>query len=171
LGVVAALVPLPLDWLWSYRATNLIYSLWALPSVFWGIALACLYSRGKEGDLYRGSGYAYFGLGLLLVCTLALAFTSSDRLVENLSGLGLALFAFSNLRGKVINLLARLGKLSFGIYLSHVLFLGACRAIATRVGFDTTLGFAILATAVTLACSSVLTGLLLKSPGLRWLGK
>jgi surface polysaccharide O-acyltransferase-like enzyme len=62
-------VALPLGFL--NEASDLAIAWKALPSVFWGIALGCLYSLEK-GEVFRGKGFAWLGFSLLLAGTVAL---------------------------------------------------------------------------------------------------
>lgn len=168
LGLCLCLVPIDERWYYAHNDMALLYSRYALPSVVWGITLGCFYGLGK-GEEYRGTGVAVLGLVVLFLCSAALTRVYRHPLFENLSGVGLVLFAFSHIRHKAIDFLARFGYLTLGIYLSHVLFVGACRVFAGKLHFERTVWFALFATVVSLACSATLTWLLLKSRWTRWL--
>ena len=95
----------------------------------------------------------------------------------NVAGLGLGISALSfslTPESKLslwIKRLAPLGKLSFGIYLAHILFLGPMRSVAARYGWNTTLSFATVATLFAVLASMLLTLGLLRIRWLRWLVK
>lgn len=140
IGIVLALVPRP-EWLRHVGDEQgaFFFQCWkALPSVFLGIALAWMLAWRRNDDPMTTVISIVGGFMTVLTLSLQLAFGYS-RLDRTLSGLGLLLLALGPWRGSIVLALARIGRLSYGIYLSHVLFIETVQFIARHGGLGASL--------------------------------
>ncbi len=140
----------------------------ALPSACWAMALSILYARG--GLAYLSSRrVSAVCLAAAVGLTILLCDMGRDRLIENLSGVALLLFALGNWTSPFVERLARLGPLAYGIYLSHLLFVKVLEAVGAKLHLSltltTSLGIFILAA----AGSTLLAWSLSRSRWTRWL--
>lgn len=168
-GCLIALLPSPFRYM-AGRA-DILYLGWrALPASLWAIPLAAL-ALSRRADELRSRAVAATGAALAIGCTFALLFAGPHPLLQNAAGFGLVLVGLCacDASTPLFARLAKLGKLAMGVYLVHLLFIGACRSLAARHGGSATLGFAAWATVVALVCSAAVTWLLLRVKWLRWL--
>lgn len=178
LGLAVALIPK--TWLgdMSLLSSNTPY-LWlgALPSVFFGFALACIYAF-DDRRIWASPRLIWFcvwvGGGLAVICILAsCVFVEFASMLNNTSGLALGVFALGISfaprfwLSELVKKLSPLGKVSFGIYLTHIIFIGPLRSVAASYGLNTTISFALLATVLASLSSMFLVIGLLR---IRWLG-
>jgi len=89
--------------------------------------------------------------------------------VQTLSGLGAGLIAFSPLRGPLIAWLAGLGRYSYGVYLTHLLFVNAFQTLGRGLNLPVTWWLCVIYLVLALAASLAFTALLQLSPYTRWL--
>ncbi|MGH7178482.1 MAG: acyltransferase family protein [Tepidisphaeraceae bacterium] len=169
-GWFLATAPRP-DWLNYVNQEEGVFFLqcWrALPSVCWGLSLGWLLG-------FRRNEYLITPLvatsGILL-----LAGTVGDqlahgysRLYRTLSGLGLLLASLGPWHGPAVSAAARLGRLSYGVYLAHSLLIEGLQSIANRFGVPHELWFDVATFAFGLGGSLALTWLLARSRRTAWL--
>jgi peptidoglycan/LPS O-acetylase OafA/YrhL len=172
LGVMAAAIP---DvWIPETNVSNTL-KLWLgpIPAAIWGFVLAYFYGFHDRAWLTR-KFFRFAGVPFAVFCILASIGQFEVRFLYNLAALSLAIWALA-INEKIGTVFpvkikyASLGSLAFGIYLSHIMFLGPMRSIAASYGLETTVTFAVLATLLVLLVSSVFTFVLLKIRWLRWL--
>jgi surface polysaccharide O-acyltransferase-like enzyme len=92
-----------------------------------------------------------------------------SRVDRTLSGLGWLIAALASWRGAWVGWLARLGKHSFGIYLSHALFIEGIQAAAHASGYGVSLGLDLVAMTGGFIGALLTTLLIARTPKLRWL--
>ena len=139
-----------------------------LPSVMWGAAFACLWQSNAARVLTTRISAA-IGALVLIGCVTALYLHGANNFVENFAGVGGMLLALAAAnRGPAM--LMPLGRLTFGIYLCHMLFVGFCRTLLGHFGIDDeTMQFVLLTTFVVATLSVAFTMLLIQSRLTRWL--
>jgi peptidoglycan/LPS O-acetylase OafA/YrhL len=141
-----------------------------LPAIFVGIAFAF----GRPGGGGAASQpprplFAVAGVALLLSSMVSEYLLGRSLLLECAAAFGCMTACASHLRPTGLRWIGRLGKWSFGIYLIHLLFVGALRTLAMRHGLESTLMFVAVATAVSFVAAAWVTSLLWKVPRMRWL--
>ena len=148
-----------------------------LASVCWGVALASVYYTGGRAWL-EGRSVGRVGAALVLcglAAPLAARWEPVLNLASNVAGLGLAVWSLAPTGGgaagpsRAESVLAGLGRTSYGIYLSHALFVGVLRAATARRLPESYLSTAVFIWAAGLAGSLLLTLLLTRVRWLRWL--
>ncbi len=141
-AIVCAIAGAGLDWIpWNAppfghvpvlgRLLELSWNRWS--AFYWGVALAVLFSQLLRG--WRGSGLLAAG-GFLLAAVMII-YQWHYAVVPGfkvLGGIGLAFVALAPLRGRVVTFLGNLAPLSFGMYLSHALWILLARAAAGEMG-------------------------------------
>jgi peptidoglycan/LPS O-acetylase OafA/YrhL len=140
----------------------------ALPAALWGVALAIARGRGAANFLRRpAAGYCALTAAVLL--TALVFYLGRNRLVENLAGVALLVFALADWRMPRFERLARLGSLAYGIYLSHLLFIKVLHAVEAKLSVRETA--AVMAGVFVLAsiASTALAWALSRSRWTRWL--
>jgi hypothetical protein len=92
-----------------------------------------------------------------------------NRVDRTLSGFGWLFVSLADWRGRWVHFLARFGRLAYGVYLSHVLFVEGIQAVAHARGYGSSIGLDLLATLGGIV-GGILTALLIsRSRYLRWL--
>lgn len=140
----------------------------ALPAAFWGISIAVLVRHARE--VFQKS--QLIPIGGLALFAIAIAWTwhvGRSTLTENLAGIGFLIFALAPWQGHLIRRFASLGALAYGIYLSHLLFIKSCEAVATKLDLSVSVALDLTIFAVSLCGSVLLTWLLSKARPTRWL--
>ncbi len=99
------------------------YGFRAIPTVCFGLALAL--ATCMKGQIPRTNRLLAIGGAALLVSSLVLqsVYSSDIRLLRSCAGLGILLLALWPVVVPVIERLGSLGRYSYGVYLSHVLFI------------------------------------------------
>jgi fucose 4-O-acetylase-like acetyltransferase len=150
-GAVMAVVPRP-DWLNYVRGEGYFFDqAWrSLPSALLGLGLA--WALGSLRDAVVLNGLIGFGGAAL---TAAMVVTQIrygySRLERTLSGMGWMLAALAVWRGPWVTWLAKAGRRSYGVYLSHVLVIQGVQAVAHWAGAPTSVGLDV----VVIACGVV----------------
>ncbi len=168
-GLAIALTPRPEALQHLQHAEYLMERSWLrVPSFLWGYALGLfLGSRPlfKPVPLVVAVAAPILAAGCIVVATLGWCVS----LLQNLSGLGLVLFAFGPWRNGAVGAVSKLGQYSFGIYLAHVLFVEGTHSVGTRLNFEPSWWLDLVAWVVALVGSVVLTRGLRLWRGTRWL--
>jgi surface polysaccharide O-acyltransferase-like enzyme len=165
-GGLLAVAPPPSQWI--VAETWAEYWWTALPAAFWGISIAVFVRHTKE--VYRKS--QLIPIGGLAIFAAATAWTwhvGRSTLTENLAGMGFLVFALAPWQDKVVRRFASLGALAYGIYLSHLLFIKSCEAVATKLDLSVSVALDLTIFAISLCGSVLLTWLLSKTRPTRWL--
>jgi fucose 4-O-acetylase-like acetyltransferase len=140
----------------------------ALPAVFWGLALAALYQlrhgRGLQHPITGALG-AFLLIGSITYGCLLERVT----LVENLGGVGAALLALQPWTGGVIRALAKLGPLSFGVYLAHIFLLEGYQDVFHLVHIPTIPLVDVTIFVLAVACTIITVLMLRRITWFRWL--
>ena len=168
-GLVLALVKRP-DWL-NYVGEDgywFLQSWKALPSLCLGIALA-LWLVDRPLDKLGTPLIGAAGLALTAVTLGEQWVNGYSRSLRTLSGFGWLLIALAPWRARILPVLARLGRHSYGIYLVHVLFVQGAQAIIHRAGQPVSPSMDILTVTVAMAGAIGTTWLLAQSRYTRWL--
>jgi peptidoglycan/LPS O-acetylase OafA/YrhL len=144
-----------------------------IPSIFWALALAILYPL-LPAILRQSRWLAAAGISLTVscLCYLYLIRDSANplpSLPRTLAGVGWLLLALVPLRGKLVMLLAPLGKYSYGIFLVHPLFVSSLQAIFNRSHITPHGWLDILVVALAFPASAFLTVMLRSHRSTRWL--
>ena len=140
----------------------------ALPSVAWGLGLAIACQLLGKDSLQRPAA-TLLGAMLLVVGVACVWQFGRSRTWETLSGLGMLIVALAPLEQPWCRRLARFGTLTYGIYLSHVLWLKVIEILAIKAGIPDALprdAGIFLAAAL---ASSVMAWLLGRRSATRWL--
>ena len=140
----------------------------ALPSVAWGLGLAIACQLLGTGLLKRPAATL---LGaMLLVGGIACVWQfGRSRVCETLAGLGMLIVAMAPIEQRWCRRLAGFGALTYGIYLSHVLWLKVIEILAVKAGMPDALPRDVAIFLATAAASSVTAWLLSRRPSTRWL--
>jgi surface polysaccharide O-acyltransferase-like enzyme len=166
LGTALAIAPIPAsvsaagDWLgywWS-----------ALPSVFWSLAFAIIY-RYRQSDRLMTSSYALLGLAVTVAATAWTWHVGRSLFAENLAGLSFLIFALGTWQGAVVRTFASFGPLAYGIYLSHLLFIKTCEAVASVLQWPESASLDIATFAIAAIGGTALTWALRRHLSTRWL--
>ena len=169
-GTWIALGPRPQLGVKDEVARYFINSAWTFtPSIFWALSLAIVYPL-LPASFKQSRWLAVLGISLTASCIYYLwtIRNSNDplpSLPRTLAGVGWLLVALVPFRGRVVTLLAPLGKYSYGIYLVHALFVASLHSAFKSLHILSTAWLDILVVVVTFAASAWLTVTLRK---LRW---
>jgi len=157
LGTIWAFWPRP-DWLNHVQDSDLFFFVaWkAGPSVFCGFAMAHFLSRMSKEALTM-SGLAGIGFFLTLASLGNQVVLGYSRFDRTLSGLGWFLLTFAPLRSKIILVLGRFGRHSYGIYLSHALFVEGFQMMFHRKGWQVSPQLDLAVFALAIISSTLLT--------------
>ena len=133
-AVLLASLPLPMT---PSEATHeyvfLIFN--ATPAVLMGISLAIL--SGPAGKLFEHRKAALFGLSLFLGTTVAVFCFGRGRLLETFAGAGFMFISLAPFQTTWVAPLAKLGRLAYGIFLSHLLLIKVVEAAASKMKIST----------------------------------
>lgn len=130
-GTIVALMPDDL-----FRDQYVLDRAWAAtPAVLWGIALAAIYRRIPR-RVWQSAVTPIIGAIVLLACLPLMVIHWHSHLTENLAGMGVVVIALHEWRAIVVQRLAGLASLAYGVYLSHVMFIEGMQAVAARVGLS-----------------------------------
>lgn len=139
----------------------------ALPTVCWSIALAL--AVAFDGRLPRASGkVAVMGVLLLLGVMATQEWVDQQKILRTFAGLGCLAIAFYPLASTAVARLGSFGRYTYGIYLSHLLFIRFIAEIFARKDIQPTLISDIAVFAVAFVGATTLSVLLSKSKYTRW---
>lgn len=167
-AVAILLASLPLPMTPSEASREYLFLIFnATPAVLMGIGLAIL--SGPLSKLFEHRGATLFGLLLFLGATVAVFCLGRGRLLETFAGLGFMLISLAPLQSASLARFAKLGRLAYGIFLSHLLLIKVAEAVASKIKISTSwevdLGIFLLA----VVGSTFLAWLLSRSSRTRWL--
>ncbi|MEI8195198.1 MAG: acyltransferase family protein [Phycisphaerae bacterium] len=177
LACAAGIVALSLDWIpWNdppLQQLPLVGKLLALSwhrwsALYWGLTLAILYTRWLRGTKLSG-WMACGGLGLLLVTTAYQWIYGIVPALKVCGGLGVCLLAFAPWKHVLISKLGQLAPLSFGMYMSHTLWIGTARTLANYYGLPTCWQRDVLVFLLAVLASLLTVRILATSPMFEWL--
>ncbi|MCK4872850.1 MAG: acyltransferase [Phycisphaerales bacterium] len=166
-----------LDWAYAIRLC------WdTLPAVLWGIAVSIAY-HAVNRRLFQNIFVALIG-AVLFVAALTFLYAGSHELpvfghwwsegrstaAENLAGLGLCLVALQPWSGSLIRFVARFGPLTFGIYLSHILFVEGWQEAAKMLHIEASWMLDAGVFVIAGTCTIATVTLLRTNRYTRWLG-
>ena len=116
------------------RGTRLFleYSLWTLPTLFWAIAIAMVYPKNLSDR--AAAIMAALGAILFIVSALAAWNGVQSPAIRAAKGVAVAMMALSHWSPRFVQVLARWGMLSFGVYLVHLLFVTLIRELGYKAG-------------------------------------
>lgn len=110
--------------------TNQVYL--NAPSAFWAIAIALWYPLIPQ-RVWHSLWTAVAAGALAVSASILIVLATPHRLLVDFGGLSLFLLGLVRLGGARLNRLADLGKLSFGVYLVHVIFVEGMQAITGKL--------------------------------------
>lgn len=139
------------------------FSWGAVPSVFFGIALAALL------HFFQISKVGFLAAVAVPLCMFWVYDNGRNILLENVAGLALAIAAFVPLRSAWARPLARLGPLAYGIYLSHYLIPEGIRAFTVKHHIPNLTPYVLVECAAVIVLSIVMSVLLARYKATRWL--
>lgn len=164
-GAIAA-APIPSQWIAAETWTEYWWT--ALPAAFGGIAIAIFMQHARES--FRNSGVvALCGFAVFAAATAWTWHVGRSTLAENLAGMGFLVFALGPWQGSTIQRFASLGTLAYGIYLSHLLFIKTCEAVAAKFDLPLSVQLDLTIFTISLIGSLLLTWLLSQTRATRWL--
>lgn len=168
LGTAAAIAPEP-AWVATrdYDIEFVRYGLRSLPTVFWAIALGL--ATAFNGRLPRSNGFVAIGGVALLLGSMTLQETITPyKVLRSTAGLGCVLIALLPLALPAFRPLGRLGRYSYGIYLSHLVFLRFAAAYMEKREITPTLTTDAVCFAVAFGGAAMLSLVLARSKWTRW---
>ncbi|MDB5321809.1 MAG: hypothetical protein JWN40_3440 [Phycisphaerales bacterium] len=141
----------------------------AAPAIFLGAALGAIYPL-IPSRLLRNTAMALLGLAICVAC-IAVGYLTHTRRVgfENAAGAGFFLFGLAPWEGAMIGRTATWGKMAFGFYLVHVLFIEGIQAAAVRAHIQPSAGLDVAVFVGTVAGTLPLVRLLSRARLTRWL--
>ncbi len=170
IGTVLAVVPRP-AWLNYINGEEAVFFLqcWkALPSAFLGLSLAWWLAWDCDDHLFSPAlGCA--GLLLTIAMLSNQIVNGYSRIDRTLSGLGWLLAAMAAWRGPWVSWMARIGRLSYGIYLAHVLVVEGVQTVAHRAGIGASIGLDLVTMTAAFFGALAITIVISRSKHLRWI--
>lgn len=137
-----------------------------LPSILWGIFFAIAYQFGCARPLRTRIALAG-GLIVFVGAMIARGLPPGAPIFENIAGAGGMLIGLSALNNIDMPFAERLGKLTYGMYLCHLLFVGGIRIVCGKLWVNDTLTYAFVATTLAVIFSALLSSWLARTRGLR----
>ena len=176
-ALLCGIIALALDWLpWNTppfhgvpllgRLLELSWNRWS--ALYWGVVIAVLYSRGLRQSRFAPL-LAIAGLLLTLAMLVYQWHSGVLAPLKVVGGIGLAFVALAPLRGSLISFMASLAPYSFGIYLSHALWILLARTLMSAAGLAASPERDVNVFLAALFASVISLRLLTRIPSLRWL--
>jgi surface polysaccharide O-acyltransferase-like enzyme len=165
LGAALLALPAPHDES-SDRARFMTCAWFVTPSLCFGIAAGLLV---RSMDELRSWGFAVAGVGAT-VCSMAYVCLTGPSIVgKNLGGLGWLAMSLAIKPVKILQRLAKLAPLAFGVYLTHPFVTGTLRSVLLKLGCPSNGLFDISTFALTVPIAFGLSWLIHRSDRTRWL--
>ena len=170
-GIFLSFVPRPqviADPIASVPGYFLLQGWKALPSVFFGTSLAWALSRRplRKDFLPVVAAFGATLTALMLALQISRGYSRVDR---TFSGLGWMLVALAPWRGAAVSVFASLGRLSYGMYLSHALFIEGLQTVFHGLGYRPSVALDVTVFAGAIAGSAALAAYVARSRRLAWL--
>jgi len=138
-----------------------------MPSVCWAAAFAIFYQFGGS-EILRTRTLLVFGAALLALSITALGIRPYWHPFENLAGVAGLMMGLSVLNEARLDWATPLARLTYGMYLCHLLFLGLFRTVWHKlVSKHDDYTFALIAATFTLVASAIASAVLRRIKGLR----
>jgi len=173
-GLLIALTPRPATPGADETTNYFLNSAWGFtPSVFWAIALALVYPL-LPASLRQSRWLAALGITLTAGCiyylwTIRNSAEPLPSLPRTLAGLGWLLVALVPFRGRLVMMLAPLGKYSYGIFLVHPIFVSTLHSLFHALHIRTMGWVDIVVVTLAFPASAFLTVFLRSHRSTRWL--
>jgi len=169
-GFVFAYSQMPASWDQTFDSPTYAYvQVWrAMPALCWALAFSWIMTMGPVVyPVSLAAGFA--GIALTVFCSVKQALHGIQLVPRALSGFGCMVAALAPWNRRWMPVLARFGRYSYGIYLSHVLIAEIFRNIAIRAQLPDTAALDIVMFLSTLAGSFMLVLALASSRRTAWL--
>ena len=115
------------------------YAFQTMPAALWAFGVATIAHQTSTGRLQTLISPVMFSIGVLSL--LAMVAVGRNVLFENVAGMSLFVWAYWRRdRQPAPTWISQLAKLSFGIYLSHMLFIKVAEALIQRAGLSASVG-------------------------------
>jgi surface polysaccharide O-acyltransferase-like enzyme len=144
------------------------YMLDALPAAFWGAAIGLMYGGGPS-PLWRSLSRFRVDMIAFFACMAWLWMFGRSTPVENLAGVLVLLIALRPPGSSLVCRLSQLPSLAYGIYFCHMLPIKICESLATRQGLSPSWTLDLATFFASAAAATLLTWLLYRWRGTRWL--
>jgi peptidoglycan/LPS O-acetylase OafA/YrhL len=169
-GFAFGIAHMPAGWNETYDNPTYTYvQRWrALPSACWAMTFAWIMTAGPR-VIAVPSIVGIAGLGLTLGCLLKQALQGLQTIPRAFTGLGCMLASLAPWSTSGVATLARLGRLGYGIYLSHVLIVESVRAITSRANLAPSGYLDVFTFALSFALALVFVRMLSRFRRLAWL--
>ena len=165
LGVALLALPAPRDES-SDRARFVTCAWFVTPSLCFGIAAGLLVRSMEE---LRSWGFAVAGIGATICSMTYVCLTGPSIVGKNLGGLGWLAMSLAIKPFGVLQRLARLAPLTFGVYLIHPFVTGTLRSVLLKLGCQSNGIFDVSMFAFTVPIAFGLAWLIHRSERTRWL--
>lgn len=143
------------------------YAFRALPTVFFSIALAL--GTASDGKLPKSTAPIATGGAFLFILALLLQISEGPlKVLRTCAGLGVLLVALYPIHAPLTERLGRLGRYSYGIYLSHLLFIRIVAMWTARWDIPSSLTLDLFTFCFAFIGASVLSVLMSQSKYTRW---
>lgn len=129
-GVASVFLPKEFDQLNQGAKVFFFNATWAVPTYFFGMAAAMVYPKELTGRWRLVVPIA--GLVMFAVAATCAWKGVSSPAIQAAKGLAVAMVALTPWSPKLIQMLGKLGTLSFGVYLVHLLFVVSFREVGKR---------------------------------------
>jgi peptidoglycan/LPS O-acetylase OafA/YrhL len=143
------------------------------PSIFWAVALAILYPllppRTRQSPLLALLGIVLTASCIFYLWTIRNSVNPLPSLPRTLAGVGWLLVALVPYRGRLVTLLAPIGRYSYGIFLVHPIFVASLQALARSLHISPAGWLDLLVVALAFPASALLTAFLASQRWTRWL--
>ncbi len=111
--------------------TFLRLSLYTMPSLCWAIAMAMVYPKHVKSS--HAIWIVPAGVALFIACAYASWQGMSSPLIRAGKGVAAGVISLAPWSPLIVQLLAKLGQLSFGVYLVHFLFVHVSREVVAKL--------------------------------------
>ena len=168
LGGLASAWPMPSWVIWRETDYDFWMYVWrASPTVFWAIALAL--ATAIHGRLPRSTpGLAVAGGVLLVACLFSQDLLPDAKVLRAWAGLGCVTIALLPLASPAVARLGSLGRHSYGIYLSHLVFVRLAVAVMEHWHPEPTLAGDVAIFVFAFTAAAMLSVTLSRSKWTRW---
>jgi surface polysaccharide O-acyltransferase-like enzyme len=130
------------------------YAWQTVPSTFWAVGFALVLNRTGRPGINR----VLSPLAIMTAITASVVLVSNGRnvLLENLAGSSLFIWSYSSQIKRIPKWIVALAPFSFGIYLSHMLFIKVAEAVTQKFALPASMTVDVVVFAVTVIGSTAL---------------